>query len=331
MSEGRASGGKIASGKIAALKSHLVIPMGPRPPAHSQPQLASPKEPAAVQMLDTSAHKNRPRRNSTTMRATLSAPSIELKEKPLSVVSPRSGTAPGQISMQELKDLAMAEKQKEKSRLASSPGAVSPRVDDVSPRPAIVSPRVAEGSAERKKRRKKKPSKSVGNDSVPAVVKAKEESDDQEEESSGSGNDDREKQAPPKIVVLSSPRELVSPRAVAPAIVSSASASASSSVASASPGEEPKKKQRRKKAKARPAGSSASSEALRRRVEELEREVERERARREATDQILSKLLASKSDEAVTLMMSKWQAAMDEVTRLNLELSGAAKGKMRES
>jgi hypothetical protein len=328
MSEGRASGGKIASGKIAALKSNLVIPMGPRPPVQSQPQLAPSKEPAAVSMLDTSAHKNRPRRNSTTTRATLSAPDIALKEKPLSATSPRNGTTPGQISMQELKDLAMAEKQKEKSRLANSPGALSPRVDLVSPPPAIVSPRVSEGSAERKKRRKKKPSKSVSNDSVPAVVKAKEESDDQEEESSGSGNDDREKQAPPKIVVLTSPRGLVSPRAVAPAAVSG-SASASSSVASASPGEESKKKQRRKKAKARPANSSSSSEALKRRVEELEREVERERARREATDQILSKLLASKGDEAVTLMMSKWQAAMDEVTRLNLELN--AKGKMRES
>ncbi len=310
------------SGKIHALQQQLSIPVGAAP--------AKKAEPASPTLLDSSALKARPSRRklSGTVRreslgrGSLSAPDLTKDDNAIlaaaaaAIVSPRAAQTPGQISMLELKMLALKEKQREKTAAETAPVAApqQPPVVVVTTPEGLKTGAVDGGERKRRQRKKKVIRRSTEKRSPTSPAKA--ESEDQEEESSsdapigspGNNSSLSPSQTPPSAGAKSPPSD-------------GTPSSTSVTPGREGAGSDEKKTRRKKKKRPEGAAGSASVAALKAEVEELKAELKREKARREATDQVLSKLLASKKDEAVVLMMAKWQEAMDETVRLRSELS----------
>jgi hypothetical protein len=272
------------------------------PPAES----ATKEQP---QLLDVSVMKTRPRKQNSahTLRPARSAPSLNelLEEPPHRVEDKPSG--PGKISIQELRNLAQKEKekeekQKEKDKLlvvASTSSALGASSSNSSPRhpskidellamnaqflkdspPKLVVPVVEKTAKKKKKKGSRKLAKSMS-DTASSSVRPELEGDspvkDMEEEDE-EGSEGQGGAAQP-----------LSPSTAAG-----------------------QKKHRKKRKPAATTGWKRQVAELEKQLAEAKAALEREVHRRQATDQILSKMLASKNDDALNsncffFFFTKW-------------------------
>ena len=275
------------------------------------------------QLLDVSAAKSKPKRGNTVRRPPRGA-SGELAKDELPSAAPQLEAVeteeqpqrPGLISIQELRDLAQAERLAEMERQRASPPPVTvPEAvvveKDTTPTGSSGKLRTSpSGHGGRSLRKKKKPKARAkvnldGTNASSSATAVNDKGDDDEDLEEESSNSDAELTKTPAD---SLPQTLASDNIGDNATSSSLPPAVKKTTA--------KKKAPRKKKASTPRGHVVTQSQ----VDEANARADEEKKLRLATDALLSKILARSTDDALQDAISKWQAAEEKCRNLTTEL-----------